>query len=123
MNVTFSLLDQMHIDDKPLIFLYNKVDKYQNEFLPFVKENELIVSLKDDSSLNDIMHLIDKTLSFYYVDVDLFIPYEHSDDYYQILNEECVINTCEIESGYKVSCKIAKKRYKNYARYLRLSTD
>jgi GTP-binding protein HflX len=122
-----NFLEQIHITnktiaeitkDKPIIYIYNKVDQYKNDLLPMPLDDELIVSLKEDQYIDQILDLIDKSLSFYYYEVSLNIPYENSDDFYKLQNEEAISSYVENEKGFLVEAKISKSQYSYYKKYL-----
>lgn len=106
-----------------MIYLYNKVDLRSSPYLPFVDEDELIVSLKDDSFMEDIASLIDNYLTDFYYEVNLLIPFENSSDFYKIQNEEALVELKESDLGYDCIAKISKSHYKYYAKYLTLKQE
>lgn len=121
--VTLKTLESIGAKDKKMIYLYNKVDLRTSPYLPFVEEDELIVSLKDDSYMEDIASLIDNYLSDFYYEVNLLIPFENSSDFYKIQNEEALVELKENDLGYDCIAKISKSHYKYYAKYLTLKQE
>ncbi len=121
--VTLKTLESIGAKDKKMIYLYNKVDLRTSPYLPFVEEDELIVSLKDDSYMEDIASLIDNYLSDFYFEVNLLIPFENSSDFYKIQNEEALVELKESDLGYDCIAKISKSHYKYYAKYLTLKQE
>lgn len=121
--VTLKTLESIGAKDKKMIYLYNKVDLRSSPYLPFVEEDELIVSLKDDSYMEDIASLIDTYLSDFYYEVNLLIPFENSSDFYKIQNEEALVELKESDLGYDCIAKISKSHYKYYAKYLTLKQE
>lgn len=102
-----------------VVRLYNKIDKLESPFFPMMEENELMVSLNDDSYIDQIQKVIDENLSSFYLELSLFIPYEDSDIYYEIKNNQSVISTIETETGYDIVCKIFKTNFNRYKKYLK----
>jgi GTP-binding protein HflX len=122
-----NFLEQIHITnktiadiakDKPIFYIYNKVDQFKGKLLPMPLDDELIVSLHDETYLPQVLDLIDKALSFYYYEVTLNIPYEKSDDFYKLKNEEAISSYKEDEKGYVVEAKIARTMYAYYKDYI-----
>ncbi len=107
-----------NISSSKIIKIYNKLDKLER-LLSMMGEDELIVSLIDNTYIDDILKLIDKNLSKFYVEVSLFIPYEDIDVFYEIKNNQCVIDYSEDEKGIKGNFKIFKNRFKIYQKYLK----
>lgn len=122
-KVTLDTLESIGVKDKKMIYLYNKVDLRSSPYLPFVDEDELIVSLKDDSYMEDIASLIDNNLNDFYYEVNLLIPFENSSDFYKIQNEEALVELKESDLGYDCIAKISKSHYKYYAKYLTLKQE
>lgn len=122
-KVTLDTLESIGVKDKNMIYLYNKVDLRSSPYLPFVDEDELIVSLKDDSYMEDIASLIDNNLTNFYYEVNLLIPFENSSDFYKIQNEEALVELKESDLGYDCIAKISKSHYKYYAKYLTLKQE
>ena len=51
--------------------------------------------------------------------MSLFIPYEDIDVFYEIKNNQCVIDYSEEEKGIKGVFKVFKNRFKFYQKYLK----
>ena len=122
-NVTNETLKEIGVSNKPTIYLYNKYDLLPDNFKPFVNEDELLTCLNNDEDMLDIVSLIDSKLSSFYVEVSMLIPYENSKDYFDIKNNEAIIETKETEFGYDCVVKISKSNYKKYLKYLMLKKD
>ncbi len=122
-KVTLDTLKEIGVQDKKMIYLYNKVDLRDTPFIPFVDEDELIVSLKDDIYMDDIASLIDTYLEDFYYEVSILIPFENSNDYYKLQNEEAIVEIKQNDLGYDITAKIAKSNYKYYSKYLKLKQE
>lgn len=122
-KVTNDTLKEIGVTNKPTIYLYNKYDLLIDNFKPFVGENELLTCLNDDEDMGDIVKLIDDKLSSFYVEVSMLIPYENSEDYFKIKNNEAIIESKETEFGYDCLVKISKSNYKKYSKYLMLKRE
>ena len=122
-QVTNDTLKEIGVENKPTIYLYNKYDLLIDNFKPFVNENELLTCLHNQDDMNDIIKLIDNKLSSFYVEVSMLIPYENSEDYFEIKNTEAIIESKETELGYDCLVKISKSNYKKYSKYLMLKRD
>ena len=123
MKVTNETLKEIGVDNKNVIYLYNKYDQLVDNFKPFVGNDELLTCLNDDEDFEDIIKLIDSKLSSFYVEVSMLIPYENASDYYEIKNNEAILETKETEFGYDCIAKISKSNYKKYSKYLMLKKD
>ncbi len=122
-RVTNETLKEIGVENKKTIYLFNKYDQLIDNFKPFVGENELLTCLNNDENIEDIIKLIDDRLSSFYVEVSMLIPYENLEDYYQIRNNEAIIESKETEFGYDCIVKISKSNYKKYSKYLMLKKD
>lgn len=123
MKVTNETLKEIGVTNTNVIYLYNKYDQLIDGFKPFVGENELLTCLNDDENITDIIKLIDSKLSSFFVEVSMLIPYENSIDYYNIKNNEAIIEVKETDLGYDCIAKISKSNYKKYSKYLMLKKD
>ena len=68
-------------------------------------------------------YIVDSKLSSFYVEVSMLIPYENSSAYYDIKNNEAIIEVKETDLGYDCIAKISKSNYKKYSKYLMLKRD
>ena len=123
MKVTNETLKEIGVINTNVIYLYNKYDQLIDGFKPFVGENELLTCLNDDENITDIIKLIDSKLSSFFVEVSMLIPYENSIDYYNIKNNEAIIEVKETDLGYDCIAKISKSNYKKYSKYLMLKRE
>lgn len=117
-NVTFNTLKEIGIKNIPMILLLNKIDQLEDKCIPFVDENTLLVSLKGNEYMEEILSLIDNKLSKFYVEISLNIPYEDANEYFEIKNNEAIIETIEDEKGYKCVAKISYSNLKKYKKYI-----
>lgn len=118
--VTNETLKEIGIKDIPRIFLFNKVDKIPTDVVPFVDDKTLLVSLKTDEYMESIISLIDDNISKFYVELSLFIPYEKANVFYEIKNNEAIIEFEENDDGYKCVAKISYSNVNKYRDYLLL---
>lgn len=116
--VTNETLKEIGIKDIPRIFLFNKVDKIPTDVVPFVDDKTLLVSLKTDEYMESIISLIDDNISKFYVELSLFIPYENANVFYEIKNNEAIIEFEENDDGYKCVAKISYSNVSKYREYL-----
>ena len=123
MKVTNETLKEIGVTNTNVIYLYNKYDQLIDGFKPVVGENELLTCLNDDENITDIIKLIDSKLSSFFVEVSMLIPYENSIDYYNIKNNEAIIEVKETDLGYDCIAKISKSNYRKYSKYLMLKRE
>ena len=115
------LLDRVvgnYVGEKKIARIYNKIDRISSP-LPMMKENELLVSLKDDGYVEPIWNLIDRCLSDLYFEVPLFIPYEDGKVFYEIMETQSVVDYREEETGFQGNFRIEKKNFSRYKKYLK----
>lgn len=115
------LLDRVvgnYVGEKKIARIYNKIDRISSP-LPMMKENELLVSLKDDGYVETIWNLIDRCLSDLYFEVPLFIPYEDGKVFYEIMETQSVVDYREEETGFQGNFRIEKKNFSRYKKYLK----
>ncbi len=115
------LLDRVvgnYVGEKKIVRIYNKIDRIDPP-LPMMKENELLVSLKDDAYVDAIWNLIDRYLGDLYFEIPLFIPYEDSRVFYEIMDTQSVVDYREEETGFRGNFRIEKKNFSRYKKYLK----
>ena len=120
-KVTNETLREIGINkDIPMIFLLNKIDKISMTNVPFVDDKALLVSLKGEDYMDSVLSLIDENISKFYVELSLFIPYENANVFFEIKNNEAIVEYEENDEGYKCVAKISYNNVSKYREYLAL---
>ena len=110
-DTTNEVLKEIGVKDIPLIYFYNKYDLLMNPMQTLPKENELYISLKDNSDMDQILDFIYKTL-FNSQTKEVLFPYEQN--FNEFLNDNYVLKYEEKENGYQCSVRFNPKTLYKY---------
>ena len=103
LEVTQSVLDELNIDQKEQIVVFNKKDKVQDPFLPKIVMRNLkasfLVSSLDDQDISDLREYIINYFLSKQDHYDLFIPYSAGEAQSRILANANILNTHHHENG------------------------
>ena len=103
LQVTQEIINELNIEEKEQIVVFNKRDKLDNPFLPKIAMRNLkasfLISTQDDEDITNlrayvINYFLDKQDHF-----DLFIPYQEGDAHSKLLANTNVIKTVNHELG------------------------
>jgi GTP-binding protein HflX len=119
METTKKTLHQIGIHDIPMIYVFNKADKTENETeYPVLEgDDQLVISAKQDASLDLLVDVIRKHLFQDYVQAKLLIPFADG-QVVSYLNEHSNILDTEYQSnGTLLTVEAAPQDYQRFARY------
>ncbi|MCH3921385.1 GTPase HflX [Limosilactobacillus sp.] len=119
METTKKTLHQIGIHDIPMIYVFNKADKTENETeYPVLEgDDQLVISAKQDASLDLLVDVIRKHLFQDYVQAKLLIPFADG-QVVSYLNEHSNILDTEYQSnGTLLTMEAAPQDYQRFARY------
>lgn len=120
-NVTFDILKQMDVLDKPIINVFNKKDKLNKDIDKFVHrrlDNEIYISAYDEDDVEKLMYKIQDILNLSYKEIVLNIPYDK-----QYIVDELINKYGHESLEYKnefveISLKIEKQDLEKYNKYI-----
>lgn len=103
LEVTQEIINELNIEEKEQIVVFNKRDKLENAFLPKIAMRNLkasfLISTKDEDDITNLrQYVIDYFLSKQ-AHFDLFIPYQEGDAHSKLLANTNVIKTVNHELG------------------------
>ncbi|WP_267201224.1 GTPase HflX [Limosilactobacillus kribbianus] len=119
METTKKTLHQIGIHDIPMIYVFNKADKTENETeYPVLEgDDQLVISAKQDASLDLLVDVIRKHLFQDYVQAKLLIPFADG-QVVSYLNEHSNILDTEYQSnGTLLTVEASPQDYQRFARY------
>ncbi len=86
LKVTYKILRDLGVLDKPLYTVFNKMDKLEGElvFDPDLVKESIYISAETDEGIDELLKLIEENLPQRFRSVDLLIPYDRHDlvDYF-----------------------------------------
>lgn len=120
-NTTFNLLKDLDIIDKPIITVFNKMDKveihslvYDNKYI----DNKIFVSAKDGKDLDRLLIDIENLLPQQYKNVRLKIPYTEQNLVNYFMENYKVSNIEYLEDGTIVELTINHIDYQKYKEFV-----
>lgn len=120
-NTTLDILKDLKVLDKPMIFVFNKMDKVDIQSLIYdhkLVENKIFISAKNKVNLEDLMILIEDLLPQLFRKVDLLIPYTHQNVVSYFMNNYEVSKMEYKEEGTELSLVINQIDYERYKEYI-----
>lgn len=117
-KTTEKTLHQIGIDNIPMIYVFNKADKTATEFPTMEGDDRLIISAKDESSLDLLTKVVKNHLFSDYVDAQLLVPFTdgHVVSY---LNEHANITKTEYQSdGTLLNVEISPTDLQRFDQYV-----
>ncbi|MCF6464068.1 GTPase HflX [Clostridium sp. Cult1] len=120
-NTTTDILTELEVLDKPIITVFNKMDKANISNLLFDNkyvDKKIFISSKDRINLNELMELIQDNLPIKYKDVTLLIPYD-SQYLVNYFLENYNVDSIEYkENGTELSLNISSQDYEKYLEFI-----
>ncbi|WP_295729425.1 GTPase HflX [uncultured Limosilactobacillus sp.] len=117
-KTTEKTLHQIGIDNLPMIYVFNKADKTDLEFPTMEGDDHLVISAKDEKSLDLFIRAIKDHLFDDYVDAELLIPFTdgHVVSY---LNEHAnITNTDYQNDGTLLQVEISPRDLQRFNQYV-----
>lgn len=83
LKATTSILKDMDIKDKKILYVFNKIDKVNDIFVD-VKEESIKISALNEDHIEDLLDRITNILFSNYIYIDLLVPYEKIDKFMKL---------------------------------------
>lgn len=116
-RTTEKTLHQIGIDNIPMIYVFNKADKTENEFPTMEGDNHLVISAKDERSIDLLINTIKDHLFDNYVTANLLVPFKDG-QVVSYLNENTNIkNTEYLTNGTRLTVEISPEDLQRFAKY------
>lgn len=117
-TTTKEVLKELGVEDTPVLYVYNKVDKIQDTiFVP--EEPYVFISAKEGYNLDLLQEKIISFLFNDYEEIELYIPYNEGKDY-QYLKQNYSLDKEEFLEDYiYVELKISASDYHKFYKYMK----
>jgi len=122
MEVTDRTLSEIGAGNIPKIYVFNKTDieieKGTSTLeIPYVRDNRIYMSAKDEKSIDELCSLIDKVILEGRQKTTLLIPYSDG-NIVSYLNEKYIVDACEyLEDGSKLTVCLDKEDLSKFKKY------
>ena len=111
MKTTQETLKQIGIENIPMLYVFNKADKTDMEYPVLEGDDQIVISAKDDESLDLLVSAIRKHLFQDYVEAKMLIPFADG-NVVSYLNENTnILNTEYQNSGTVLTVELSQKDY------------
>ncbi len=117
MNTTLDVLKELKALDKPVITVFNKVDKLEYDVDSKKDENVLFISCKTGYNIDNLLEKIKEKIMGNFHDVSLLIPYNKGDVFNTIKNKNNVDDFEYKEDGIFVAVTLDDIEYGKYKEY------
>ena len=120
-KTTHKILKELEVLDKPIITVFNKMDKtdignlvFENKYI----DKKIFISSKNSTNLDKLLEMIQENLPQKYKDVMLMIPYDEQVLVSYFLENYEVEDVIYEESGTKLKLNINQIDYEKYSKYI-----
>lgn len=117
MEVTDATLKSIGIQNKPIIYAYNKADLIDFE-IPYVKDDCVFLSAKERVGLDELIQVISKHIFKDYVKCEMIIPYQEGQLLSYFMNHASVEAVEYLENGTKLKMECKFRDFKKYQKYI-----
>ena len=122
-NAVYAVLKNIGAIDKPIITVFNKVDKLpeNSELLASLleKENSVCISAKKGLGLTALLELIIKKLQMHSVELDLLFAYSETGKAAQLHEIATVLSETYTADGVDIKVRLPLEMAKNYENYMK----
>lgn len=122
MNTTYDILKDLNVLDKPIITVFNKMDKVGDKKLIYddrYADEEIFLSAKNGKDINRLLEAIQENLPIKYIDTTLIIPYDKQDILSYIFDNYNVEIIDHIDEGTEIKVELSSVDYKRYFNYIK----
>lgn len=118
-RVTNNTLKEIGVtQDTFMIYVYNKADKIPEQIYPLYEDDSIIMSAKDEKSINLLKEVIYKQLFADVSKVTLLIPYQDSKDLDYLYKNTDISKNEQLENGYLIEVELTSKELERYQKYI-----
>lgn len=117
-NTTESVLKELNVTDKPIILVYNKIDKLELDIYPKNREDIIYISAKKGINMDKLLDMIQKAVMKNTYNVSLLIPYDKGHIFSKIKDKYNVDEFEYVEEGTKLRVSLDEEDYNTYKEYI-----
>ncbi|QQY80510.1 GTP-binding protein HflX [Keratinibaculum paraultunense] len=120
-KTTYNILKELEVLDKPIITVFNKMDKTNIEDLIYdtrYVDKEIFISSREHTNLDELLNMIEKSLPQKYKKVDLMIPYNRQSLVNYFLDNYEVDHIEYLIEGTRINLSINQIDFERYSKYI-----
>lgn len=120
-KTTYNILKELEVLDKPIITVFNKMDKTNIEDLIYdtrYVDKEIFISSRERTNLDELLNMIEKSLPQKYKKVDLMIPYNRQSLVNYFLDNYEVDHIEYLIEGTRINLSINQIDFERYSKYI-----
>lgn len=122
MATTYNILKDLKVIDKPIITVFNKMDKVEDRQLIYdtkYVDKKIFTSAKNGKNIDKLLDMIQENLPINYIDTTLVIPYDKQDVLSHILDNYNVEYIEYKEEGTEIKVELSSIDYEKYFNYVK----
>ena len=118
MRTTEKTLKQIGIENIPMLYVFNKADQTEFEYPVMEGDNRIIISAKDDESIQLLVQALRRHLFKDYVQTELLIPFADGRTA-SYINENCnILETEYLNNGTRLKVEMSPQDFARFERYV-----
>lgn len=118
-KTTTDVLKKLEVTEKPMIIVFNKIDKLDDSEVAFhVPGNKIYISAKEKININELMKMIEENLPQKYYKVNVLIPYQESQLSSYIFDNTKVEKYSYEEEGTLITTVLNAIDYNKYSEFV-----
>lgn len=109
LDTTMSILKELNLENKPMIIVFNKIDKFEGIFPTVVSETsvkQIYISALYDDGMVTLLAEIEEALKEWYREVTVLIPYKNYDLINHLSQKYEFDEVSYLDEGIKFTCVI-----------------
>lgn len=122
MATTYNILKDLKVIDKPIITVFNKIDKVGDRQLIYdtkYVDKKIFTSAKNGKNIDKLLGMIQENLPINYIDTILLIPYDKQDILSHILDNYNIESIKHKEKGTEIKVELSSIDYEKYFNYVK----
>lgn len=118
-KTTLDIIKDLKVSDKPIITIFNKIDKIKEEDLVCnINGPKLFISAKEGKNIDKLLNMIQDYFSKKYYKVNLLVPYSDLDIMSKFFDTAKVEEYIYQENGVLIKTVLDKANYNKYSKYV-----
>jgi GTP-binding protein HflX len=118
MNTTLAVLRELEVENKPMLTVYNKIDRLAMAEYPPPREDSCCISALNGLNMDQLHRLIAQKLRKNPYDVTLYVPFDKGDVFSYLQNKYPADKVEYKEEGIELKLQLDEKDFQKYQRYI-----